>query len=986
MLRTCDQIGCVVNLAHCLSKGAEFGILLGMLWLLGPVELRAGAVTVNIGPTKRRALLAALAVDANRLVGVATLIDRVWGERPPDGARATLYAHISRLRTTLAPLRPSWRIRQLAGGYLLDVDPCLIDLHRFGELAGASSTLLPALRLWRGPAFADLSGQWVEQTRSELSRRRLDAMLRWGHGVLADRPDLVVEEAYRLLSDHPYDEPLVGLTMRALAATGRRSDALKLYVALTDRLACDLGIEPASELQDLHASIVGVRVRTTRAVELPAEVVPFVGRESDLARLSRALPEGGICLLTGTAGVGKTALALRWAHVAGARFPDGALYVDLRGYDPAPPLSAADALAGFLRSLGVPAVDVPGDVAERAARFRGLLHGRRLLIVLDNAADAEQVRPLLPASAGCAVLVTSRDAMPGLVARQGAIRVELLPMPLADAVALLRRLVGGRVDAEPEYARRLAELCARLPLVLRVAAEIAVDSAESPVSDVVNSLADEGGRLDLLDAGGDPRSAVAAVLSWSYATLSEPARSAFRRLSLHPGAHFDVGSAAALASDAAPETLRELIRAHLVSRVDADRYSMHDLLRAYALGLIRTAERSAAMLSLADYYLRSCAAAMNALYPAERARRPPIMTTDRFAGPAEALVWLDCERRSLLAEPGPTAIALSGTVARYLERGGYYPEAIRLHSVARSQAVSDGDVLGEAVIATDLGNVYWLLGRYDDASESFGQAVALAEKVGDLVVQTRASANLGSVDVRRGRYDQAAAWHLKALDLARASGDQTSQARALANLGGVRSHQGRQAEAASLIGSALDVFIALGSQDGQARTLSNLAEILSALGRHSDAAARQAQALVWLREMGDREGEADSLIGLGDIRLRLNAHTEATTLYDEALAIFEVIGNQQGQARAHNGRGAALRAAGASAAARHAHVRALKLADTVGDPLEQARAHEGLADTYDRDGDSKTARRHWDQALDRYSMINSPGADEVRNRLAAASR
>src|SRR5215472_6158356 len=323
--------------------------------------------------------------------------------------------------------------------------------------------------------------------------------------------------------------------------------------------------------------------------QLPADVGAFTGRTVELAELDWLLPDAAagpvtdavgpvvISAVSGTAGVGKTALAVRWAHRAAAHFPDGQLYVNLRGYDPDQPVSAGEALAGFLRALGVAGQDIPPGEAERAARYRSLVAGRRLLVVLDNAATVEQVRPLLPGSPSAMVVVTSRDSLAGLVARDGARRLDLGLLPAADAVALLRVLIGQRAEADPAAARMLADRCARLPLALRVAAELAVARPDTPLAELAAELADEGERLALLDAGGDPRGAVASVFSWSYRHLDPGAARMFRLLGLHPGPDWDRYAAAALGGTGVAEAgrlLNALARAHLIAPAGPGRYGL----------------------------------------------------------------------------------------------------------------------------------------------------------------------------------------------------------------------------------------------------------------------------------------------------------------------------------------------------------------------------------------------------------------------------
>jgi len=613
--------------------------------LLGPMEVRVGSRRLDLGTPQQRLVLAALAVDAGRPVMLGTLIDRVWDDAPPVGARPALYAHIARIRQSLDQAdagggQPPAGLARRAGGYLLEVDPDGIDLRLFRRLAAAArdpqrsdaeraGQLREALALWRGAPLADLPGGWAARMRDSWQKQRLDAVVRWAHAELRlGRPDEVIDAVRELAADHPRVEPLVGVLMLAYVAAGQDAEALACYAVARTRLVHELGVEPGPALRAVHAAVLRGDLRhtvralqplpararagpaTSRAVpaQLPADVSAFTGRQEELSGLDRLLATTDqatgsagapttvtIATVSGTAGVGKTALAVRWAHRVRDQFPDGQLYVDLRGYDPGQPVSAADALLGFLDALGVAGQDVPPAVDDRAARYRTEITGRRMLVVLDNAATVDQVRPLLPGAASCFVLVTSRDSLPGLVARHGARRLDLDLLPLADAITLLRTLLGPRVVAEPAAAATLAEQCARLPLALRVAAELAATRPTTPLGRLVADLADDRRRLDLLDAGGDRHTAVRAVFSWSYRHLPAKAAQAFRLLARHPAADLDPHVAAVLidtSEDRARQLLDLLARAHLIQPTgrhpaDTGRYGMHDLLRAYATHLAR---------------------------------------------------------------------------------------------------------------------------------------------------------------------------------------------------------------------------------------------------------------------------------------------------------------------------------------------------------------------------------------------------------------
>ena len=599
-------------------------------FLLGSLHVcPAARAEVRVPPGKQRVLLAVLLLHANHAVSADVFVEALWGSEPPPSARAALRNYVKRLRKAIGEGGHDL-IKSVPSGYLIQVAPGDLDVTRFeeqeragreaaaaGDWERAADLLRAALALWRGEALEDVRSEWLAarevprlaELRLRALETRIDLDLRLGLRAEA------IAELWRLTKAHSLRERLYRLLMLALCQDGRYSEALAVYQSARRVLVSELGTEPGPDLRRLHQQILasdpslaglGQRHAPPAAVtvagahrgkppqQLPVAARLFAGRAAELVTLRRITEEPAgsglpvIIAVTGAAGVGKTALALRWAHEVASRFPDGQLHADLRGYDPGSPVPPDEVLAGFLRSLGVPGPDIPADQTERAARFRGLLAGQRVLMVLDNAGSAEHVRPLLPATPGCTVVVTSRDALAGLVVRDGAQRVDLDLLPLADAVCLLRSLIGGRVDADPAAARTLAVQCARLPLALRAAAELAADRPAAPLAELVWQLGDRHQRLDLLDGGGDPRTAVRAVFSWSYQHLDGDSARAFRLLGLHPGTEIEACGGAALMDTTVAHARRLLIalaRAHLIRQTGLARYAMHDLLRAYAAEL-----------------------------------------------------------------------------------------------------------------------------------------------------------------------------------------------------------------------------------------------------------------------------------------------------------------------------------------------------------------------------------------------------------------
>jgi tetratricopeptide (TPR) repeat protein/transcriptional regulator with XRE-family HTH domain len=825
--------------------------------------------------------------------------------------------------------------------------------------------------------------------------------------ILAERADLSVR-AVRNLERGRTGTPHSGSLHRLADALELRGEARGQFFAAAGRqLAGDASADAAAAPEG-GLTRVGAEQIVPR--QLPGPVRQFVGRDSELAALTALLDQSDttsdavlISAIGGTAGVGKTVLAVRWAHQIAERFPDGQLYVNLRGYDPDEPLLAADALAGFLRDLGVPGPDIPAACSERAARFRSLLAGRRMLVVLDNAAQAEQVRPFLPGSPGCVTLVTSRDALAGLVARDGAVRLDLDLLPPAGAVELLRALIGARVDADPAAAYALAARCARLPLALRVAAELATTRPAVSLSELAGELADQQQRLDMLDASGDSRAGIRAVFSWSYQHLNADAARSFRLVSLHPRLDFGVQAAAALAATTAVHARRlldALARAHLVQAAAPGRYALHDLLRAYARELASIhdgeGEQRAALTRLFDYYLQASAAAMDTLFPSEAASRPTITPPVGCALPpvenlTAAREWLDAERANLVATAVHTAthgwpdhaIRLAAILFRYLDAGGHFAEAVIIHGNARDAAAQISDPNAEADALISLGLVDLHQGRYQQATAELQQALALSRETGDRNRQARALQDLGLGDFQQGRWPQAARQLEQAMDLFRQTGDRIGHARVLGNLGIIAFQQGRPDQAAGHLHQALAVYREIGHPAGEAYILANLGGGELMQGRHHQAADHLQQALPLFQDTGNRTGEAHVLANLGIIDLRQGRCQQAISSLQRALDLFRKTGDRSGEAEALNGLGEVLLATGEPGGAHTQHASALALTTGTGDKYEQARAHHGLARCCHAAGDVGLSRRHLNQALTLYSNLGAPEADLIRTQLAA---
>jgi tetratricopeptide (TPR) repeat protein/transcriptional regulator with XRE-family HTH domain len=741
---------------------------------------------------------------------------------------------------------------------------------------------------------------------------------------------------------------------------------------------------------------------------LPAAVPGFVGRSGQVAALWKVLDQPGgtavIAAIGGTAGVGKTTLAVHWAHQAAREFPDGQLFIDLRGFDPSgAPVRPADAVRVLLDALEVRADRLPHSEEAQLGLYRSLLAGKRMLIVLDNARDTTQVRPLLPGAPTCRVIVTSRDKLSGLTAIEAARPLMLDVLTKDEAHEMLRRRLGeDRVSAEPDAAARIVRSCAHLPLALSVIAARAWTWPELPLAHVAAALA-RSPALDAFAAGGDPAADVRAAFSWSCQQLDTAAARVFRLASLHPGPEFDgyaVAALAGLTADEAGRRLELLTQACLVRQTEPARFGMHDLLRSYARELAAAQEdeqhQRTAVTRLLDYYLHAAVAAVDTLFPAERQQRTPIVTPPPVSVPtltvdADAAAWLDAERDGLVAVaehaarhgwPGH-ATQLSAILYRYLDIGGHYADALAIHGSALQAARDVGDRAAEGGAMRRLAAVRLRQRLYGEAADCYRQALSLYRESGGGTGEARALADLGFVEFLQGHHADATAHLQQALALERELGDPKSQAHALSNLGFVESRQGRYEQAAEYLWLSHGLFRDVGDRIGQAHALGNLGDAELRGGRYQDATAHLAQALALCRQAGDRSNEADILACLGDAELRQGRYQDATAHLDQALALCRETGDLSTRATALNTLGEVLLATGRVPDAIAQHASALRAATQADEKYEQARAHDGFATACHRAGDQRKATRHWKEALGIYTDLGAPEADKVRAKLAS---
>ncbi|MFE4973692.1 BTAD domain-containing putative transcriptional regulator [Kitasatospora sp. NPDC056651] len=893
--------------------------------LLGPLELRtAEGTAVHVGGARRRAVLAALALEANRVVPVERLLDLAWDHTPPPTARAALQGHIAKLR---ALLDDGLRLETRAPGYVLRADPDLIDAHRLDRLLdrarteAADEAAVPLLReavaLRRGATLTDCgSAALREGAAARLEALRIQALEQLAERLLrTGRGATVTAELTEALAGHPLREPLVRLTMLCLHQEDRTAEAVALYGATARRLAEEAGIDPGTGLREALARIRSVpRAQPCAApARLPREPGRFVGRDAELAWLGeQSGADGGtgtaagggqrLLVVTGPAGVGKTALVLRWAHRNAAAFPDGRIGVNLRGFDETTPLSPEEALAELLRGLGAEDGALPTDRAELTAACRALLTGRRVLLVLENARDAEQVLPLLPTEPGCVVVVTSRHRLTGLLAVEGARALSLESLRAVDAFGVLAGIAGRpRLEAEREAAERVAGLCEGLPLALRIAGSRLATRPHWRVATLAGELSDERSRLAALATEGTL--SVAAALELTVRTLPESAVALFRLLGVHPGQQVDTAAAATLAGTdrrAAAASLELLYHAHLVEESAPGRFERHDLVRLHARHAaeeLPAAIRETALARLFDHYLATTAAGLVLARPDARHHRPahrPSGGTPEFATSADALAWFRAEE--------PTVRALIALACRWgahdhacrmVENAGYlYLDAglFRAWEEAARQALTAAETAGTAANRPHLYSNHSLalgwLGRRSEALEQSERAVAVADPESLPVLRHRYLSMRTSFADDHGEPERALEGFAETVAHARKLGDPRLLSQALNNLAHTLFRAGRAAEGLEPIEESLALLAGRESDPYLVISTKTYAQVLRALGRTDEAVEQIHRVLELGRAQGNQaHAEFDFADFIGQVMDDRGLKAEARRHWERALEL-----------------------------------------------------------------------------------------------------
>jgi len=905
--------------------------------LLGPVDVTVDRAPRNLSGLRRKAVLAVLGLHAGEVVSSERIIDIVWGERPPASVSNALQNTISHLRGLLGD-----RSRIVAGGagYALRLPDGAIDLSLAESLIRRRGTdvdprrqvvrLRAALDLWNGVSLSDVSevpwlaeqARRVEQLRADAAVSLVDARLALGEHAR------LVPGLHELAQANPFREDVHRQLILALYRCGRQAESLAAYRRLRLAMLDELGIEPSASLRDLEVAILRQDPRldpsapvtasapaagASSPAQLPQALRTFTARAAELAQLDAALDETGgtatgLVIISGTAGVGKTTLAVRWAGGVSSAFPDGQLYVNLRGFDPVgQAMEPSDVVCGFLRALGVPEREIPAALDDQAALYRTVLAGRRILVLLDNARDEEQVRPLLPGPTGGLVLVTSRNRLTGLTVGEGARTVALDLPSEAEARQILRQRLGAeRMDAEPAAVDAIIARCARLPLALAVAAAQAATDPSFSLTDVARQVSDGTSPLEPFDRG-DTATDVRAVFSWSFRTLSAPAARLFRLLGVCPTSpDLSLAGAASLAGLPPRQTRRlldELIRMHLLTELFPDRFGCHDLLRAFATEqasrVDTAAERSAALQRLLDHYLHTAFAGTVLFQPPRdpfllAPARPGVCVVD-LPDTAAATAWFDSELTALLAAvrlTPPTSAwrpwQLAWTLIVHLERHSRFTDVAAVHHAALDAARRAGDTLGRGYAHLHLGRAGRHLNRMAESREHRERAIEIFRELGDPVGEARVQLEAALAAYDEGRSVDGIPFGEVALRLYRSAGFLSGEGHALSDLAWMHLVPGDLETARDLAEQGLALHRRTGDDKAQADTWDTLGHLFFRLGDTAQGVDCYREAISIYHRLGDRYNEADSLSALGtdlatagDLDTADHARQQATVLLGE---------------------------------------------------------------------------------------------------------
>ncbi|WP_327070527.1 AfsR/SARP family transcriptional regulator [Kitasatospora sp. NBC_01302] len=1014
-----------------MPAGARSGLRFN---ILGPLEGWEDGRRLRLGGTIRERVLVTLLLEPGKVLPVSRLVAAVWSEDPPATASHQVRKAVAELRRSmldggeiLVTEGPGYRA-QIADGQLdLTEFAALVRTARQAAAAGRPTEAVEALRgalaLWRGPVLSGAGGPVIQAAATALEERRLAAAeqlfeLRLGLGESAE----LVVDLRQLVHQHPLRETLRGQLMLALYRSGRQAEALEEYSRVRELLVEELGIDPGPGLARIHQGILRdspepqaltpppppAPAEAPSAAAHPAPAAPllppgpdspstlpydladFTGRERELAELvACARQEGGprtpIVAIDGMGGSGKTSLAVRAAHRLAAAYPDGQLHIDLRGHAPGePPVGAGTALHTLLRALGLPGDRIPDDVAGRTALWRATLVGRRLLLLLDNAVDAAAVRPLLPTSPGCLVLVTSRAR---LVDLDGARWISIDVLAPEESASLVTEILGAaRIAAEPQAAAELARLCGHLPLALRIATARLRNRPRWTLRYLADRLRDETRRLDELSSG---ERSVAATLRLSYQTLDEQSRAAFRLLALHPGGEIDVYSAAALlgtGTRAAESVLELLLDVHLLQQPEVDLYTFHDLVRSFAQSL-RGAPTGAAdadaVERLLDYYLTATEAACEQLFPGRRSSLAGMPRAGAelpdLADTARAQAWFTREHTALrsavaLAERhghDRHTVCLARNVMFQLHARGHLDEFQALGRIAVTAARRLGDLALLGVSLANLGVACWKLGHFAEGVEVAQEARDVAARLGDRQTEAHSESTLGLYKSLLGRFPEALAHLTQAIAHERELGSVRAEAESLTLLSALYEQWGRYEESAEAARRAVELGRRLDRHENELVALTDLAAALLGLRADEEAEQHLRQARDLCDETKEPGQVALALALSADVAHRLGRPERAADHLAQALALVESSSSPLRRAKVANTAGRLLHRRGEHAAALDLHTRAYRLAAAIDYRTEEAYALAGLARAAEALGRSGAAG-HQAQAERLFAALGVP--------------
>ncbi|WP_043731156.1 AfsR/SARP family transcriptional regulator [Kutzneria sp. 744] len=943
--------------------------------LLGPVRVWRGDRELTLGPPQRKAILATLLLRADQVVSASELVDAVWGESAPASVHGVVQTHVSMLRSVLEPERPrrgqASVLRSVGNGYSVAVGAATYDLREFektlelarqqreeGNARDAVEWYAKALAMWQGEPLSAIPGPGAVIERARLNEivlgvqeERLELMVALGRHTAA------VTELSALTSAHPVRERLRALHMKALSRSGRRADALQVYTDTRRVMVDELGIEPGSELRELHHRLLAVdEPRPTQPqppaqpsrrpvvpfmdeplpapvspAQLPADVADFTGRTALVKKLTamltprthRTAPPRA--LVAGIGGVGKTALAVHAAHQVRQDYPDGQLYVNLRGAGPdaADPLNV---LSAFLRAFGVSPNSTPADLDERAAMYRSVLAQRRVLVVLDDAADARQIQHLLPGSATCAVLVTSRRRLPEM---QWDEQAELEGMSREEALTLFSRTIGAeRAGKEPEAVAEVVDACGRLPLALRITAAKLVDRPQWTVRSLADKLARERGRLSELRVGSLE---VEATFHLGYGQLDATSARAFRLMSLPEGPGLSLPAAAAVVGEPEPSAepvVERLVDLNMVASPAPDHYAYHDLLRLFArqraVQTDSTQDRIAAMVRLGDHYLGTAATAgwliQAPAQPREKFCVKPYAGGVHLADLKSAFTWFEDQQPALLASarqfltdpdlPSEYVVDLITFLELYLANGTHFGEIGQIGELAVRDAERTGDLRVEAWGRRKVGEAHLRRFQLPEAQEQLSRSIAAAEKAGDAVALATAMDLLGSVEFRLGNAEQSLAHLDQALAVAHDAGDVVREAYVLGTIGRTQSERGEFELAMIACERSRDLHEQLGNETGLARTLFMMGLVYQRFRRLVESIDPLEESLAVCLGIEQTFGEGHNLVMLSRGYLADGRAEQAAAAASRARELGEAIGDAHMHAMAVAELGKALHALG----------------------------------------------------------------------------